>query len=150
MNIVIVIKKGEYYNYTLASVKFNKHGQNLPLAIVTCNEWIDIIPVIKKKYDYALFVDSGTVFYDIEDFIDRLFKYPNAGLIGHLTDPLNDRIYYYLHEQCFFLKLDLFNSDDFVISDATRIVPERSVNNIHHTYTPLWIKASDKKQNYKG
>ena len=49
MNIVIVIKKGEYYNYTLASVKFNKHGQNLPLAIVTCNEWIDIIPVIKKK-----------------------------------------------------------------------------------------------------
>lgn len=149
MNLAIVIKKGQHYNNTLASIKFNKYGQNLPFNIITCDSWVNGFNTVKNKFTHALFVNSGTVFFDIETFVAELKVYPNSGLVGHLTDPLNTNNYYYLDDQCFFLNMACFNSDDFHPKEnAEYVVPERSSRNIHHTYTPLWIKGTSKTKSY--
>lgn len=72
-------------------------------------------------------------------------------LVGHILD--RKERYYELHYQCYALNVkkmkeinwpDLNHKNDSVLLN----VPERSSENHHDDYTPLWIKSSNEKKNY--
>ncbi len=150
MNIVCVIRRGQHLSYTLSSILFDKHGRQTSYPYVLCDSWQQGFIEVKNKYQYALFVDSGTIFYDLESFIEDLKNYPHQGLVGHIVDPKDTNSYYHLHQQCFFLKLDQYSEDDLEeSSDTIAVAAVRSEKNIHDDYTPLWLKGTNNTASYK-
>lgn len=150
MNIVCVIHRGEHLAHTLASIRFNKHGRSLTIPYVMCDTWQEGFNQVSAKYEYGLFIHSGTVFYDIESFIQELKNYPQQGIVAHIVDPLDSEYYYYIHPQCFLLKLDQYDANDFINQDTLEsCIPIRSEKNIHSNYTPLWLKKSHDTKSYK-
>jgi len=148
-NIVIIVKESINLNHTLASIKFGYYGQNNKVEYIICKNWKSgFNEAISKGYEYGLFVKSGTVFYDIQKFIQKINRYPQNGLIAHLTNPLDNEKYPWIHDQCFFLSLHMFEGNDFEINDDKKVIPIYSDKNIHHNYTPLWIKSSSTKKRY--
>jgi hypothetical protein len=137
----VVIRKGKYFHYSYSSVRWNRWGAPTNYDIIICNDWKEGLE--KSQADnknLVLFIDSGTVFNDIEDFVEKLKTYPHQGLIGHIIDPLDKNKFYSLHPQCFLLDVkkfqsDIFDNGDFVVPDS-----QRSEQNIHDDYTPLWLK----------
>lgn len=139
--MIIVIRTGPNQNITLSSIRFQKFGNRRSLDIIFCSNWGDGFAQAKTtNHTHALFVNSGTVFSDWDRFADLLKNYPHKGLIGHIVE---DDTTYYLHQQCFYLELALFDISDFrCTGEYTIPVVQRSASNIHDTYTPLWIKAT--------
>jgi hypothetical protein len=139
--LIIVIRTGPNQNITLSSIRFQKFGNRRPLDIIFCSNWEDGFAQAKTtNHTHALFVDSGIVFSDWDRFAELLKNYPHEGLIGHIVE---DGEIYYLHQQCFYLELGLFEVGDFDCTGKYTIpAVQRSAKNIHDTYTPLWIKAS--------
>lgn len=139
-DICIVIRKGKWSNLTLATVKFDKYGQDLNTPYVLCDDWEDGWALaVNKGYTKLLLVDHGLVFLDIQEFMSRLENYPHKGLIGHITDPLNGDPFY-LHPQTTFIDTEYFDSEDLDTLDHLSPYPIRSDKNIHHDYTPLWLR----------
>jgi len=140
--IAIIVLDGNYLNQTLASINFGYYGELTPhQEIIICSSWSDgYCEAVEKQYSYGLFIKAGTVFYDFKEFCKSIKTYPHKGLVGHLTDPLNEQEYYYLHDQCFYLDLSLVQENDFDISDFEGKNVVRSQNNIHHDYTPLVLQ----------
>jgi hypothetical protein len=148
MNVVCIIRKGEDLSHTLASIKFDQFGEPLGIPYLTCDSWEEGF-CRAEQYTYGLFVDSGTVFYDLRGFLESIKNYPHQGLIGHIIDPKNVNDYFYLHPQCFFLDLTLFCVNDFKETFIKKTcVPIRSTKNIHSDYTPLWLKKSSESKSY--
>lgn len=148
MNLVCIIKRDTNLSLTLASIKFAKYGDALPISVIICDTWEQGFQQA-TGYEYGLFVNAGTVFLDIVGFVEELKKYPEQGLVGHIIDPLNNNEYFWLHEQCFVLKLDNYTVDDFA-PVTTAVVPIRSDKNIHDDYTPLWLRASGQVRQYSN
>lgn len=150
MNLICVIRAGKNLSHTLASLKFTLHGESTGIPYLICNTWHDGFSQIKETYKYGLFIDAGTIFYDIKKFIDILANYPHQGLVGHIVDPKNKDHYYWLHPQCFFIETKYFNEKSFAdnLSSQTAIVPARSAGNIHDDYTPLWIKKTTQQEKF--
>lgn len=137
----IVIRKGKYFHYSFSSVRWNQWGSPTDYDIITCDNWKDgFLEAQTKNKNLVLFIDSGTVFNDIEDFVEKLRTYPHQGVVGHIIDPLDEDKFYSLHPQCFLLDVKKFQSDIF--DDGEFIAPgcQRSEQNIHDDYTPLWLK----------
>jgi len=142
----IVILKGKYFNFTYASVRFDKHGQPTNHPIIACNDWKTGFEQAKQQgYTLVLFCNSGTVFKDINDFMKQINNYPHQGLVGHIIDPLVEGEFFSLHPQCFLLDVNKFSSDCFEDSEFESYNIVRSDKNIHDDYTPLWIRAGDNK-----
>jgi hypothetical protein len=149
MNLVCVIRAGKHLSHTLASIKFSMYGESIDLPYIICHTWEEGFVEAKQSYNYGLFVDSGTVFYDIQTFIKELSNYPHQGLVGHIVDPKNADEYYWLHPQCFLLELQQFDVDNFnELHNQEVVVPARSEKNIHDDYTPLWVKNSGQIKSY--
>ena len=142
--LVFVILDGTYKNLSLASIKFDKFGNLTKHPIIECATWTEGF-LKAQDYTHAVFLSSGTVFTDIKAFIDTLSNYPHQGLIGHITDRGN----YYLHPQCFLLELGQFTVDDFGTADYS-MSAIRSKKNIHHDYTPLWLRSGGEVKQYTG
>ena len=150
MNVVCVIRRGEHLSHTLSSILFDKHGKQTTYPYVVCDNWEQGFVEVKNKYQYGLFIDSGTVFYNLASFMDDLENYPHQGLIGHIVDPKDTNVYFHLHPQCFLLSLDQYDASDFgESSSAQAIAAIRSDKNIHDDYTPLWLKGSGNTATYK-
>lgn len=135
----IVIKKGKYFHYSYAAAKWNKWGTPTNYDIIVCTDWKEGFRQVQDR-GLVLFIHSGTVFNDIESFIDDLENYPHQGLIGHIIDPLDKGKFYSLHPQCFFLDTSKFTEDIFDNGTFVAPIAERSQRNIHDDYTPLWLK----------
>jgi len=150
--ILIIIKDGDLINQTLSTIKFDRYGTPTNKNFIICDTWSEgILKAKSLRYQFGLFVNSGTVFDDIDKFIEEILKYPHKGLIGHIIDPKDSNRFFYLDEQCFFLELDKFTLDDFTVSNFTSKLPERSEINIHDDYTPLWLKPIDgQEQDWRG
>jgi hypothetical protein len=141
--LVFVVLDGDNKNLTMASILFNYHGARTGHEVIECNTWVEGFNLAKSRgYAHGLFVHSGTVFTDLEEFLRLLDNYPHRGIVGHITDPLNSNNFY-LNPQCFFLELAHFEQSDFTVTDYACRKPVRSDQNIHHDYTPFWIKPSD-------
>lgn len=141
MNLLIIIKKDKFINQTLSTIKFNQFGETIDNEYIICNTWAEGFSKAKTlNYSHGLFVNGGTVFTNIDKFIEDLENYPHQGLIGHLIDPLQPDKFFYLDQQCFVLDLNKFDSTDFNIGDFESAPAERSDVNLHDNYTPLWLK----------
>ena len=142
--IAIVVKKGQGLAHTLASLQFKYYGEKINnLDIVLCDNWVDGFSQVETKYTHGLFVKAGTVFKDIQLFLENLKNYPHRGGIGHIVDPIDSTAYYYLDEQCFFLDLTLIDKNDFDVGELHATNAIRSKQNIHHNYTPLTLKKDN-------
>lgn len=138
----IVIRKRKYFNFSYASTKWNKWGDPSGIPIIICDNWADGFKQAQHQgYQLVLFIDSGTVFTDINEFSISLKRYPHRGLVGHIIDP-KDNNFYSLHEQCFLM--DISDLDHFIFDMGIfQSVPAaRSTHNIHDDYTPLWLKPT--------
>jgi hypothetical protein len=148
MNPVVVIKDGPLLNHTIASICYSYYGNpRHTVEYLVCNNWKDGFVQAKAKTEHALFVNAGTVFYDFDKFCQDLDNYPQKGLIGHLTDPMSDNEYYYLHDQCFYLNTNMFSEEDFSTDAFIAPCAKRSKQNIHHDYTPIAITRCNDTKN---
>lgn len=137
----IVIRTGKYFNYTYASTRWGTWGDPTGYEILVCDQWEDGFRQARELgKKMVLFLDSGTVFNDINGFIDSIKFYPHQGLIGHIIDPLDPDKFYALHPQCFLMDVQQFDPDIFENSQYQAPAVERSKLNIHDGYTPLWLK----------
>jgi hypothetical protein len=140
----IVIRRGKYFNYTYASVRWNTWGEPTKYNILVCDDWHSGFCQAKRlDKKLVLFLDSGTVFNNIESFVESIKTYPHQGLVGHIIDPLDHSKFYSLHPQCFLMNITEFESEVFVDGEFTSPAVERSKKNIHDNYTPLWVKPVD-------
>jgi hypothetical protein len=139
MNLVVIVREGPDLNLTLSSIQFDKYGAPTHANIHVCNEWIQGFEYAKRDFSHALFVDSGTVFTDWNQWLQLLEQYPHRGIIAHIIAHPGQPIY--LDQQCWFLDLSIFDVSDFAHVDRVFLEPIVSEKNLHNDYTPLWIKS---------
>ena len=149
MNLVVVVKSGENQSITLSSIRFDKYGSQTNQPIIVCEQWVQGFESAKiQGYSHAMFVDSGTVFFDWPTWVKELDEYPHRGLIAHIIHyPGSEPC---MHEQCWFMDLSLFDASSWTETDLTYASPIRSQDNIHDDYTPLYLRPGpeDQKQHY--
>jgi hypothetical protein len=136
MNFVVVILSGPAQHLTTATVEFGRWGTKTNQPIMICDTWEQGFNAAKQKFNHALFVKSGTIFTDWEQWQQLLSHYPHKGLIAHIIwHPLGIPD---INDQCWFVDLSKFTVTDLTKS-VTFKVPQRSQKNLHDDYTPLWI-----------
>jgi hypothetical protein len=137
-DFIIVVKNGPDLNLTLAGIMFDKLGTKLKQNIIVCDTWVEGFEKAKlSQFKSALFVDSGTVITDWTKFAEILLSYPHHGLVAHLIWHPGQNLC--LDQQCWFMDLDKFDSNDFTAILVEHPAPQRSKQNIHDNYTPLWV-----------
>lgn len=138
-DFIIVVKNGPDINLTLAGIMFDKFGSKLKQNIIICDTWVEGFEEAKlTQFKSALFINSGTIITDWLKFANTLSEYPHQGLIAHLIWPLDQHLY--LDQQCWFMQLDKFDVDDFTATVVSHPALQRSKQNLHDDYTPLWVK----------
>lgn len=105
---------------------------------------------------WLIFSSLGSSFESNGQFLQQLIQFikdqPNVQIIGHILD--RKQKWYELHPQCFVLDLRAYrNAGSPYLGTALSSVfsktkIERSADNIHDDYTPLWIKKTPEKENY--
>jgi hypothetical protein len=106
-------------------------------------------------YKYAVVFSTGTEFINGTDFfveIDRLIN-TDFYIYGHILD--RGDAYYELHHQCFLINLDKYRllgcpevGQSILGESHQQLSPNRSLENIHDEYTPLWIDPGKTNRNY--
>lgn len=141
MSWPVIILDGPLRNQTLSGIQFDKYGETTNQEIFICNNWVEGFNWAKQHgHTSALFVKSGSVFTDWQQWKNLINTYPHAGLIAHLIWHPGKQVY--LDDQCWFMQLDNFVAEDFTIDLVAHPVPARSDQNLHDNYTPLWIKPT--------
>ena len=98
---------------------------------------------IIENYEYAVITNQGSFIehYNLCQIVDRMVE-EDLALVGHI---LQEGEYYTVHDQCFVLNVDKWKKAgrpslrNSVAKKATAVV--RSGDNLHHNYTPTWIKT---------
>ena len=100
---------------------------------------------------YALFTKISNTFDPIHMSYLLEENLHNNALIGHILD-FNDR-YYELHDQCFVINVEAYNrcgSPKYGYGNKVKLVNiDRSAENFHDNYTPLWIKKGTGYSEYQ-
>lgn len=136
MTWAVIIRKGLHFNYTLASILYDKWGSKTNQDIIICDDWDQGYTQAKSKgHQRALFVDSGTIFVDWNRWKELMSKYPHRGLIAHIIWKPGQHPY--LDQQCWFMDLNKLNLKTGV--KVKYPFPIRSEKNVHDDYTPLCI-----------
>lgn len=143
----VIILDGPLRNQTLSGIQFDKHGAITNQEIYICNNWADGMAWAKQQgHKSALFVKSGTMFADWHHWKKLVDAYPHAGLIAHLIWHPGKQPY--LDDQCWFMELDKFGTEDFITKTVSHPTAVRSDQNLHDDYTPLWIKSGNTVTEY--
>jgi len=147
MSWPVIILDGPLRNQTLSGIQFDKHGAPTKQEVFICNNWADGFVWAKQHgHGSALFVKSGTMFTDWHQWKTLVDAYPHCGLIAHVIWHPGKQVC--LDDQCWFMKFDKFDADDFTINKVSHYAPIRSDQNLHDDYTPLWIKPGDAVTEY--
>jgi hypothetical protein len=137
----IIIKRGPNLNQTLSGIKFDKFGHKLQQQIHVCDDWRSGFEWAQQHHHtQALFVNSGTIITDWQEFKRLIDSYPHSGLIAHLMWHPTQQLY--LDDQCWFMDIPAFEPEDFSVTHVAHPFPVRSDQNLHDDYTPLWIKPN--------
>lgn len=101
----------------------------------------------KSESRWGLFINAG-LFLTNKNFRDARHiakTEPDTVLVGHILD--RKHRYFELHEQYFMLNLDEYRKSPAPISynsnPGSKLQVNRSDENFHDDYTPLWISAGD-------
>jgi len=147
---VIVVKRGPNLNHTLASLQYEYWGTQVKRELIIVDNWKDgYQKAVSGGERYGLFINSGTVFQNFDQFLSLLDNYPHRGLIGHIVDPLNCE-YFWLDDQCFYVDLSLITAESFDTGPSMAPVAVRSKQNIHHDYTPLMLSRGNGSRKISG
>lgn len=109
----------------------------------------------KTDAKYAIVIAAGTEFINGYDWFDYTEEYCRDSffIAGHILDRKD--FYYELHEQCYIINLNSYNSlgcpsigkvEHF--SPHLQIEPNRSDDNLHDDYTPLWVNRGSEIKQY--
>ena len=111
-----------------------------------------------SKYDYILYMSAGCrILLDnvIEDILKEIQNNSNFLCAAHILDWTNKGEWYELHEQFILVNVNTWREINYPKfggwTNKTSEVPviERSVENFHDDYTPLWIKDSGDRKMQK-
>lgn len=112
-----------------------------------------LLKQVANLYKKAVIISAGTEFINGNQFFNNIPE--DFYILGHILD-MGDG-YYGLHYQCYIINLELYLNlgcpapgDTELLSPHTQVVPERSDENIHDDYTPLWISNGIVTKNYKN
>ena len=142
MSWPVIILNGPDLNQTLSGIQFDKFGAKTDQKIFICNDWIQGFTWAKdNNYAQALFVKSGTIITDWDKWKNFVDGYPHKGLIAHVIWHPGQNLY--IDDQCWFMNIQEFNLDDFVCATVTYPKPQRSNQNLHDDYTPLWVTPGE-------
>jgi len=135
----VVILNGPELNQTLAGIKFDQFGTQTQQEIFVCETWQQGFAWAQNHgHAQALFVKSGTIILDWNQWKDLLNNYPHKGLIAHLIWHPGQSLR--MDDQCWFMNIDQFLLEDFDCVSVEHPAPVRSEQNLHDDYTPLWVK----------
>lgn len=104
----------------------------------------------KTPSDYALVFSTGTEFTNGSKFFDNLEKLIESDffIAGHVLDRKD--AYYELHHQCYLINLKYYRQleqpeigQQRFGNGHWRYKPDRSLQNYHDDYTPLWISHAE-------
>lgn len=122
-------------------------------------QWTDEDVLLKAaantSSDYALVFSTGTEFTNGSKFFDNIERLVQSDffIAGHVLDRKD--AYYELHHQCYLINLKYYRQFDHPAigqqslgSRHWRHIPNRSSQNYHDDYTPLWVShdRSDLKE----
>lgn len=137
-------------DYTITNL-FNKNYS----VFQGCDE-NELLKTASKEFDYACVFSTGTEFINGDscfDHFEQLIK-KDFFIIGHILD--RGDAYFELHQQCYLIDLRKYKllgfprvGDQSLGEAHLSIEPLRSDENIHHDYTPLWIRQGDTQRTYK-
>ena len=111
--------------------------------------------VTNLNYKYAVVFSTGTEFTNGNSFFTEIDELTNSNffIAGHILDRGN--AYYELHQQCYIVNLEIYKQLNFpsvgqqqLGSQHIQSEPIRSTENIHDTYTPLWIISGSNIKTY--
>jgi len=115
-----------------------------------------ILNFLGDDYEYAVVAAMGTSWGDNLTFYSLIKNYCETQdfyLLGHVLD--KKEAYYELHYQCYVINLKYHRSLNFPIigrqtlgEEHYQTRPNRSDENYHDDYTPIWISSGDDKQKY--
>ena len=124
-------------NYTLGTIYYDKWGKKINADVRIIEDWIEIHE-LKNLKKYLFIANEGLLFLDIQNFFNELSKNPKNIGYGHIINYKPDE--YYLHETSIFLESNklpnTFGTDTMIKFPKL----QRSVENIHDSYTPLYVK----------
>jgi hypothetical protein len=132
----------------------NLAGKNYPIY-QSQNEEQAVAHAIQQGHKYALVFSTGTEFINGRSFFNEIEKLIQTDfyVYGHILD--RDDAYYELHNQCYLLNLDRYQDLGYpeigqceLGASHSQITPDRSTENLHDTYTPLWIKPGNSIKTY--
>ncbi len=98
-------------------------------------------------FKYAVVYSTGTEFINGDDFFNSLTSLITTEffIAGHILD--RGDAYYELHHQCYVINLETYKllgypqiGQQQLGSKHIQQVPNRSKENIHDDYTPVWVK----------
>lgn len=139
----VVIRRGKHLNQTLATVNYDGWGQNTLEKIILCDTWQE---GWTQTHGITLFIDSGTVFTDWNEWKELLRRYPHQGLIAHLIWHPGQLLH--LDEQCWLIDTTQFDIADLAAVAVSHPEPIRSIKNMHDDYTPLYVRPGTNNIKY--
>ena len=108
----VVILNGPELNQTLAGIKFDRFGTQTQQEIFVCETWQQGFAWAQNHgHAQALFVKSGTIILDWNQWKDLLDNYPHKGLIAHLIWHPGQSLR--MDDQCRFMNIDQILLEDF-------------------------------------
>ena len=132
----------------------NLTGKGFPVY-QSQNEEQAIAHAIQQGHKYALVFSTGTEFINGRNFFNEIEKLINTDfyVYGHILD--RGDAYYELHNQCYLLNLSKYQElgcpkiGQYAPGVChSQTIPERSIENLHDDYTPLWIKPGNTDKTY--
>lgn len=117
-----------------------------------------LLRAVELGYKYAVVFSTGTEFINGGNFFKEIEHLINTDfyVYGHILD--RGDAYYELHHQCYLINLKKYQELDCPIVGQSVLgsvhqqqSPRRSIENIHDSYTPLWISSGnyDRVYNHK-
>lgn len=110
---------------------------------------------VDRGYKHAVVFSTGTEFINGREFFNEIEKLTKTeySIYGHILD--RKQSYYELHHQCYLINLDIYKSLNCPeVGQVTigvcyqEFSPDRSNENIHDDYTPLWVSKGNSLKEY--
>jgi hypothetical protein len=111
--------------------------------------------VTNLNYKYAVVFSTGTEFINGRSFFKSVEELTTQDFFvaGHILD--RGDAYYELHHQCFIINLEIYKNLKYpsigkqeLGACHTKFKPNRSFENFHDSYTPVYVSAGNIKQEY--
>lgn len=137
-------------DYTIS----NLHGKGYSVY-QSENEDLALKKVAELGYKHAVVFSTGTEFINGNNFFSEINKLIDTDfwIYGHILD--RGDAYYELHHQCYLINLDRYRSLGFpevgqvdLGNVHNQSIPDRSLENIHDDYTPLWVGPGNIENRY--